>query len=121
MKVEPFKAESWHKSNAALGTAVQIRCRSSLWSLGSVDINEIGSSVIHLPPRAVTSDGSLSDERAKVIQVEVKIADPSENCSIVVVIWEVGGEFSFANQLLIIPFVCLRVPTYDHRFSFSFI
>ena len=99
VRIDSFHGESWHKSNAALGTSIQIRCKSSLWSLGSVDINEIGSSVLHLARRSSSSSGGDGgDNRAIVVHVEVKLAEPSENCSVVVVVWQasVGGTMALS-------------------------
>ena len=38
--VEPFTSEGWHKSNAAGSTEVQFKSTATLWSLGTLDINE---------------------------------------------------------------------------------
>jgi hypothetical protein len=53
LEIASYQAEGWHKSRASLGTSVQIRSAQSLWSLGSVDLSEVGRSVIHLPRREV--------------------------------------------------------------------
>jgi hypothetical protein len=66
------------------GTIVQVRCRSSFWSLGSVDLNEIGTSMIHLPRK----DDSPEGEKGIILHVEVKVAAPQERCSVVIVIWK---------------------------------
>lgn len=90
MTVGPFKAESWHKSRSTLGTNVLIRSSSSMWSLGSVDLNEVGPSVLHLPRRGRGGhghDGGDGEGEGCVVHVEVKIAEPSEHCSVVVVVW----------------------------------
>jgi hypothetical protein len=42
LEIFPYQAEGWHKSKASLGTSVQIRSGSSVWSMGSVDLNEVG-------------------------------------------------------------------------------
>ena len=56
--VEPFHAQGWHKTDASGGTGVQLRTQSTLWSFGSIDVNEIGSAVLLLPSanRAVASN-----------------------------------------------------------------
>ena len=70
---------------------MQIQTQSSLWSLGSVDLNEVGRSVIHLPLK-----GSNPGDVPLVVLVEVKLAEPSDHCSVVVVIWQATIETSTA-------------------------
>jgi hypothetical protein len=53
LEIASYQAEGWHKARASLGTSVQIRSANSLWSMGSVDLSEVGRSVIHLPKREV--------------------------------------------------------------------
>jgi hypothetical protein len=53
LEIASYQAEGWHKARASLGTSVQIRSAHSLWSMGSVDLSEVGRSVIHLPKREV--------------------------------------------------------------------
>ena len=80
MTILPYHAEGWHKAHAALGTAVRIRSGSTFWSLGAVDINEIGTSILHLPKKGNET------EKAIIAHVEVKVADPTENCSVVIIV-----------------------------------
>ncbi len=87
---QPYRAESWHKKNVNLGTTVQIRCRSSFWSLGTIDISEIGTSSLHLPRK----DDSTNGNDAIILHVEVKLASPGEHCSVVVLIWRASVESS---------------------------
>ena len=119
LEIAPYQAEGWHKSRASSGTSVQLRSTSSIWSLGSVDLNEVGRSVIHLPQRVVANlndaasnntneeingnvvgngNGNGNGNRLMpfIILVEVKIAEPSEHCSLVVVIWQATIETSTA-------------------------
>ena len=86
----PYRADAWHKSNVNLGTCVQFRCRSSFWSLGTVDISEIGTSSLHLPRK----DDSTAGSDAIVLHVEVKIAAPGEHCSVVILVWRATVESS---------------------------
>ena len=98
----PYIAEGWHKSDVTLGTSVQLRCRSSLWSLGTVDINEIGNSVLHLPRRSSVDASGASEEGALVLHIEVKVAEPGELCSIVMIVWrasvESASDISIRNE-----------------------
>lgn len=89
MTYRPYIAEGWHKSDISLGTSVQLRCQSSLWSLGTIDINEIGNSVLHLPRKY---SENVEDQGALVLHVEVKVADPGEYCSVVVIVWRASVE-----------------------------
>lgn len=46
---KPYDANGWHKLDSSLGTVVQFRIESSVWSLGAIDINEVGASILFLP------------------------------------------------------------------------
>lgn len=81
----PYKPEGWHKLELDSGTEVQFRIASTVWSLGAIDINEIGTSLLYLPIR---SHGLAVSSFGIVIHVEVKLADPSDHCSIIIIIWE---------------------------------
>lgn len=83
LRVASYQAQGWHKSKSSLSTTVQLRCTSSFWSLGCVDLNEVGRSVIHLPRK-----DRVANEPPLVVVVEVKIAEPSDHCSVVIVIWQ---------------------------------
>lgn len=83
MTILPFHAEGWHKAHAALGTAVRIRSGSTFWSLGAVDINEMGTSILHLPKKGVSRNEA---EKAIIAHIEVKVAEPTENCSILIIV-----------------------------------
>lgn len=93
-KVNSFHSTCWHKSNAAFGTNLQFRSVSSLWSFGSVDINEMGTTVLYLPRRTELPPGP-----ATVLHVEVKPADPKEHCLIMIVVWEASVEGSCAMSV----------------------
>jgi len=64
--VEPFHSEGWHKTEASGSSTVQLRTQSSLWSYGSIDVNEIGGSILLLP-----NVSSSSNLRLIVVHVEV--------------------------------------------------
>ena len=83
LHISSYQAQGWHKSKSSLSTTVQLRCTSSYWSLGCVDLNEVGRSVIHLPRK-----NSTPTDHPLVVVVEVKIAEPSDHCSVVIVIWQ---------------------------------
>jgi hypothetical protein len=90
LTISPYQAEGWHKNIDNSETLVNIRCKSSLWSLGSIDINEIGSSEFHLPVESENkSSGEINNSNPScrvIINVEVKVAEANENCSIVIII-----------------------------------
>eukprot|EP01034_Spumella_vulgaris_P021564 gene21564-27602_t len=81
---QPYKPEGWHKLSQDFGTNVQFRTASTQWSLGSVDINEIGASIIYMPSRLNTEEEFAN---GTVLHIEVKLADPADLCSIIVIIW----------------------------------
>lgn len=61
-----------------------IRSKSSFWSLGTIDLSEIGSSTLHLPRKDDSADGS----KVIILHVEVKVARPEEMCGVVVLVWK---------------------------------
>jgi hypothetical protein len=97
LAIKPFNSESWHKTSAMQEPKVHIRCESSQWSLGTITTHQIGSYVLLLP--ANPSSGSVAQSATMVslsrkpgnpvfLNVEVKVAEPGENASIVIVVWE---------------------------------
>jgi hypothetical protein len=104
LQYQPYRPDGWHKLELESGTEVQFRTASSLWSLGAIDINDVGSSVLFIPRRDATSSAAAKvDQKALrseagqaavasaggiVLHVEVKLADPTDHCSIIVVVWQ---------------------------------
>ena len=88
------------------GSAVRLRLATSGWSLGTINLNDIGSSVMVLPPLMVhTSDGGTekhSSSKQSILHVEVKLAEPSENCMIAIIIWKAiskaDSNYSIKNE-----------------------
>jgi hypothetical protein len=103
--VKPYHVEPWHKIDSSSYNILHFRTQSTAWSLGVVDINEVGSSVLFLPRRSsmmkkLSPESDASNvvvrpplpvepirKEPYVIHVEVKEADHSENCSVIVIIW----------------------------------
>ena len=87
----------WHRYDLSKGTAVQIRCESSAWSLGTVDLNEIGTTVLLVPkkksPISTDNKGKYDNpvvqiiEDAYVLHVEVRFSDPSDHSYVNIVVW----------------------------------
>lgn len=93
--VNPYHWEAWHKVDTNLGNVLHMRTKSTLWSLGAVDITEIGSSIIHLPRK--TENSSIETHKAPfVLHIEVKEADVKEHCSVVIIVWKASVESSNA-------------------------
>ena len=88
--IEPFRSSPWHKTNYKCSTKVHLRALSTLWSYGCIDINEVGSSVVLLPSASWFQASANHD--AVVAHVEVKLAEPSDNCAVCVVIWKSSKE-----------------------------
>jgi hypothetical protein len=99
----PYQIEGWHKildtadvenqslksSYAHTTTEIKFRTSSTLWSLGCVDINDIGSSVLYIPYTDNTVTISHNGgNRGIVLHIEVKLAKPEDHCSIAVMIWQ---------------------------------
>jgi hypothetical protein len=84
--VEPFASVGWHKEISKYNTTIQLRCSSSIWSFGALDVNEIGTSSLLLP--AIQAKSSRVKHEPLVLNVEVKIADASEMCMVTITIWK---------------------------------
>ena len=67
--IEPFHAEGWHKADAMKSSMVQLRCQSSMWSFGSIDVNEVGSTVVLLPS---ADRSTFSNHKLTVAHIEVR-------------------------------------------------
>lgn len=80
-RVQPWSSEGWHKTDVSFDFCIQLKVGSSLWSLCNVDVNEVGTSTIALPP----PEGAVGRGRV-VLQVEVRTAEPDEQCSVLVVV-----------------------------------
>lgn len=88
--VPAYGSLAWHKGNADGGTHVQIKCQSSEWSIGNIDVNEVGTSEVLLP---FLEPGQHI--YPTVINVEVKLASPHDNCVVSVIFWRSReGQFS---------------------------
>eukprot|EP01041_Mallomonas_annulata_P004154 gene4154-8257_t len=85
--VDTWQCQSWHKKDVKKGTALQFRSGNANWSLGAVDINEVGSSVLLLPTRGLTSEQSDYAVPPIVLHLEVKEAEPEESCYMMIVVW----------------------------------
>jgi hypothetical protein len=90
---KPYLPSGWHKLDKNLSTCVQLRTQSTLWSLGSVDLNEIGSSLLYIPLR----NQDTTSANGIVVHIEVKLAQKSDNCSIAVIIWRESVESKTAT------------------------
>ena len=69
IQINPYDTHHWHKTDYYGGTKIQIRSKSSDWSYGSVDLNELGNSVLMLPQRGWFRGSANRD--AVVAHVEV--------------------------------------------------
>ena len=97
VEISPYQSVGWHKSKVSSGTNVQMRTSHSLWSLGSIDLNELGRRVIHLPRR-----DSKSCDVPCVVVIEVKAAGTLDPCSVMIVVWQAtqvkGAALSVRND-----------------------
>ena len=77
--VDAYGTRGWHRFDSNLGTNVQVQTEGSVWSSGSIDINDIGSTSI-----VVYLEGSSC---FVVLNVEVQLAKPDDKCAVAVVVW----------------------------------
>eukprot|EP01038_Epipyxis_sp_PR26KG_P007511 gene7511-10233_t len=83
----PYQPEGWHKLDRTMTTNVHFQLPDTNWSLGSVDLNEIGTSVL-LIPFIRSNTGKSSHQNGIALHIEVKLGGPNDNCSILVMIWK---------------------------------
>ena len=69
LQIQPYDTCNWFKADYQGGTKIQIRCESSDWSYGCIDVNELGTSVLLLPQRGWFKGSANRD--AVVAHVEV--------------------------------------------------
>eukprot|EP01038_Epipyxis_sp_PR26KG_P008440 gene8440-11417_t len=72
----------WYEFDACSSTSVRIKSNDTDWSLGVIDINDIGSSVMVLP-KQYSYGHDLN-----IINIEVKFSDITEDSYITVIIWK---------------------------------
>eukprot|EP00981_Chlorochromonas_danica_P008515 scaffold2207_cov161-Ochromonas_danica.AAC.5 len=108
----PYHPEGWHIVDNQYGTTeVKLRTSHTLWSLGCVNLNEVGSSLLYIPladntinnsneiwtTTDIGSAGSVGNagssngsggSRGVVLHVEVKLATPEDHCSILILVWK---------------------------------
>ena len=82
VRVNPWSAEGWHKTDASLDFNLQFKLGGSMWSRTKVDINEIGTCTFILPP----PNGASVHSVPVVLNVEVRQAERDEMSSVVVVV-----------------------------------
>ena len=98
-RVAPLSSEGWHKSDVALDSAVQFKLGCSMWSHCSVSLADIGTSSLLLPPPS--GGAGILSEAPIVLQIEVRLAEPSEDSGVVIVIQRVRADnaaFTISNE-----------------------
>jgi hypothetical protein len=85
-KVKSMATQVWHKTESSAGTCVHIKSASSEWTLGYIDLNEIGTSTIILPRKDDTN--CTTDNELMIARVEVKFSDPEDNAYLTIIIWK---------------------------------
>lgn len=89
IECQPYSPEGWHIVDNHFGTEVKLRTPQTLWSLGSINLNEIGTSMLYIP---LSEYSENSGSRGVVLHVEVKLAAPTDHCSIIILIWRENVE-----------------------------
>merc|ERR1711871_592936 len=79
MTLLPYTAEPWHPEDTQKNPSVQVKIKDFEWSLGTIDINEIGNCELLI---------TNSEGRLLVAHVDVKLASGDDDCFISVIIWE---------------------------------
>jgi hypothetical protein len=89
--VPPLGQRPWVKNDMKKGTTLQLRIQSSAWSIGTVDINEIGSTVLILPLTdryKARKHQTINSNDIIVLHVEVKFSAPEDNSYLSIVVWQ---------------------------------
>lgn len=73
----------WHKGDRLAGTALQLRTDSTSFSIGTLDINDIGVTSLLL----IGNSTEQTRSNNIVINVEVKFSEPGDYSYITVVVW----------------------------------
>ena len=82
-KVDAYGSSPWHKIEGHLGTRVQLQSEGTLWSVGSVDINDIGTTTLMLYEGCTGN----SPTTYVVLNVEVQFAQAEDKCAVTILIW----------------------------------
>jgi hypothetical protein len=78
-------SRSWHRLAQYADTTVRIRCDKSTASMGTIDLNEIGTTMLVLP--RFKYDENFRGEDLIIAHVEVKFSEPDSPSYITIVIW----------------------------------
>ena len=85
--VESMCCNAWHKSFQVTDTTLRFKTASTDWSIGTVDVNEIGTTVLILPRRHCTNTTTGESGGLVVAHIEVRLSDPKDNSYITVTVW----------------------------------
>lgn len=91
--IVPAKSsQPWHRPATIPGTAIRLRTASSMASIGSVDLNEIGTTLLVLPIQLQPTSSSSSSSNRRTTQIvahiEVKLAEDSDLSYMNIVVWQ---------------------------------
>ena len=85
-------SQSWHKAQGSNGTRVRIKAANTDWSLGLVDLNEIGTTVLVLPRKQVTNTTSGDSGGLIIAHIEVKLSEAVEHSYLTIIVWSAEKE-----------------------------
>lgn len=83
----PRATTVWHSPSRSEDLDLHFKTDSSDWSLGKVNINEIGSAVLMIPLQEEEGQ-SLLRNSFLVLNIDVRFSEPDEPSYITVVVWE---------------------------------
>lgn len=83
--VGPRTSQPWHSPGSSVEFNVYFRTETHDWSIGLVNINEIGTSTLLLPRQGACD---VNQNNFKAINCEVRFSDPDDPSYITIVIWE---------------------------------
>ena len=70
-RIEGTSSLGWHRVDATKGTSVQIRCDSSAWSIGTVNLHEVGTTLLLVPKKR----SPMIQPSAKNVPVKSQLMD----------------------------------------------
>lgn len=81
----PRQTTAWHSPGSSVESNILVRSEGTDWSIGTININEIGTTSLVLPN---LGESNPNGNNFRVINCEVRFSEPDDPSYITVVIWE---------------------------------
>jgi hypothetical protein len=87
--VESQSSRAWHRPYHHHDTLVHIRSASTTTSIGTINLNEVGTNVLILPGKdyGIMHDETVARNDLMIVHIEVKLADDNDPSYMNIIVW----------------------------------